>query len=613
MASLWQRQPQLLLALAVALLVLLEFFWLGRLTALEERFGDRLQRQHVQHIEPDGTVVIVDIDEASLEQLAATHGRYPWPRSVHAELLEHLLAQQPKAVLFDILFIDPDLLRPDDDAWLEAVASTAPQVFMPHVMLHSEQPELGLALHEFGELLGFELHDPARREAHQPLLLPYLALAMGGRLGAINFTPDDDGIGRHYPLYFEVGGWRIPNLAARAAAALGHHVPDQPRLRLRWQGEANSYPRVPYAALYADLSRREPQRPTDEFRDRIVIIGASATALHDLRNTPLSTIHPATEIIATAVDNLRLGQQLNTPPPWFAPLLTLLLILPLWQAFRRGVSPLHSGLALLLLSPLLLWPGLWALRAGWLLPLLSPLLFAWLYFAIAALYAYRLQKQQRLRSEQIFGRFLDPRVVQTLVAQGESALALKSESRQITVLFSDIRGFTTLSEQHSAEQIVALLNDYFSRQVGVIFEHGGTMDKFIGDAIMAFWGAPVDDPQQARNAVSAALAMAEALEGFKRDQGEIAANFDIGIGIHTGPAVVGFLGSANRLDYTAIGDTVNLASRIEGQTKGLARVLVSAETRNLCGEAFDFSDHGSYKVKGRDQPVQLFEPRRKPQ
>ena len=220
-------------------------------------------------------------------------------------------------------------------------------------------------------------------------------------------------------------------------------------------------------------------------------------------------------------------------------------------------------------------------------------------------------RRQTLRSVQIFSRFLDPRVVNDLVSHGESALNIKPESRRITVLFSDIRGFTTLSERHSAEEIVALLNDYFSRQVQVIFQHHGTMDKFIGDAIMAFWGAPVADDAQACNAVAAALDMADALQQFKQDLGAADENFDVGIGIHTGPGVVGFIGSDNRLDYTAIGDTVNLASRIEGQTKGVARILVSADTREQCGDAFDFIDHGFYKVKGRTQEVRLFEPRRK--
>jgi adenylate cyclase len=181
----------------------------------------------------------------------------------------------------------------------------------------------------------------------------------------------------------------------------------------------------------------------------------------------------------------------------------------------------------------------------------------------------------------------------------------------LTVLFSDVRNFTTYSEQHSAAQVVDLLNRYFSMQVEVIFRHGGTLDKFIGDAIMAFWGAPAADPAHAANAIAAALEMAQKLEEFKRELGAEGAAFDVGIGIHSGPAVVGFIGSERRQDYTAIGDTVNLSSRIEGLTKGVAHILVSAETRSLCEDMFDFIDHGFYKVKGRTQEVHLFEPRRK--
>jgi len=325
----------------------------------------------------------------------------------------------------------------------------------------------------------------------------------------------------------------------------------------------------------------------------------------------MDSLHPAVEIIATAIDNLRQGDALHTAPRWLPPLAALLLIMPQWWAFRRGISPLRSGVVLLGITPLLIGLSYILLMQETILPLFTPMLFAWLYFGLAALYAYREERAERNRSVQIFSRFLDPRVVNDLVRKGESALNIKAESRQITVLFSDIRGFTTLSEKHTAEEIVALLNDYFSRQVQVIFHHSGTMDKFIGDAIMAFWGAPVADDQQAKHAVETALAMADTLMEFKHDLGKHDENFDVGIGIHTGPGVVGFIGSDNRLDYTAIGDTVNLASRIEGQTKGVARILISAETRAQCGDAFDFIDHGFYKVKGRTQEVQLFEPRRK--
>jgi adenylate cyclase len=208
----------------------------------------------------------------------------------------------------------------------------------------------------------------------------------------------------------------------------------------------------------------------------------------------------------------------------------------------------------------------------------------------------------------MFKRFLDPRVVSQLIESGEIDWQSNADGREVSVLFTDIRGFTSLSETMPPEKIVAMLNSYFEEQVEVIFRHGGTLDKFIGDAIMAFWGAPVAHPEHARLAVEAALAMSDTLEAWRQGIGEVGGDLDIGIGIHSGDAVVGFIGSGERLDYTAIGDTVNLASRIEGQTKGRARILVSEVTRNACREAFEWRDHGSCQVKGREQEVRLFEP-----
>jgi len=189
---------------------------------------------------------------------------------------------------------------------------------------------------------------------------------------------------------------------------------------------------------------------------------------------------------------------------------------------------------------------------------------------------------------------------------------IQTGRREVTLLFSDIRGFTTLSETRKPEEVIALLNRYFSLQVDVVVRHGGSLDKYIGDCIMAIWGAPLDDPEHARNAVACALDMADVLKAFKRELGAEDLDFDVGIGLHSGPAVVGLMGSPKRLEYTAIGDTVNLASRIEGLTKDAKRrILVSRDTADRCGGAYDFVSCGTFPVKGRAQPVELFEPRRK--
>jgi adenylate cyclase len=221
-------------------------------------------------------------------------------------------------------------------------------------------------------------------------------------------------------------------------------------------------------------------------------------------------------------------------------------------------------------------------------------------------------RERRARAEAVaqFSRFLNPHVVRELLERG--GIGSAGQTREVTLLFSDIRGFTTLSESRKPEEVVELINRYFSLQVDVVFRHGGTLDKFIGDCIMALWGAPLDDPQHARNAVACALDMADTLQAFKRELGAEDLDFDVGIGLHSGPAVVGFIGSQKKREYTAIGDTVNLASRIEGLTKDAKRrILVSRETMERCGDAFDFVSCGTFPVKGRAQPVELFEPRRK--
>jgi adenylate cyclase len=275
----------------------------------------------------------------------------------------------------------------------------------------------------------------------------------------------------------------------------------------------------------------------------------------------------------------------------------------------------RTGLGLALASAGLGLAAWGLLRVELYAPVGGALLLGWLAFAVFTVEGQRRERREREATVGLFGRFLDPRVVQGLVESGELDRERRPEAREITILFSDIRGFTTLSETRSPEQVVDLLNRYFTRQVEVIYRHGGTLDKFIGDAVMAFWNAPTESPDHARRAVHAALDMLVALDDFKRElaeRGEGLGEFDIGIGLHTGPAVVGFLGSDSRMEYTAIGDTVNLGSRIEGTTKGVARVLVSNSTRDACAGSPElrFTHRGQFKVKGREQPVDLYEPER---
>ena len=594
--------------LALLLLALLDGAGLNWLHAADRFGGDLLLRLHARSRPAPDNIVLLDIDQRSLESLQADAGAWPWPRAIHGELLAALQQQRPKAVVFDLLFNEIDRFRPDSDAFFnQQLAGTTP-VYLPIARLPDGNP---LPLQQLPATLGIEAGRQAKADAAAALLLPQALDSRHWRGGLINFLEDDDAIGRRYWLYQSLSGWRMYSLPGQMARDFGWPLAGDDSINLNWY-RPGSFRHVSYATLYQDIGREQRQRPADEFTDKIVVIGTTAPGLYDLRLTPISATHSGAEILATAIANLQHGDSLRALPRASLLPLSLLLLLALWQRFSLPEHTIsRTGLALLLLSVVGIGAALAGLRLHWQIPLFTPLLLGWIYFWLAALLAYLAERQRREQAVQLFSRFLDARVVQTLVRSGDAAAWQSSQSRPVTVLFSDIRGFTSLSESAPPEQIVDLLNRYFSRQVAVIFRHGGTLDKFIGDAIMAFWGAPTDDARHAINAVEAALDMVDELMAFRRELADAGAHFDVGIGLHSGPAVVGLIGSSQRLDYTAIGDTVNLASRIEGQTKGVARILVSQATRELCGDQFEFIDHGVHHVKGREQGVRLFEPKRR--
>ncbi|UXY15090.1 adenylate/guanylate cyclase domain-containing protein [Chitiniphilus purpureus] len=597
------RRRFLALFFLLALLVALDYGWLSLTRAVDDRTGDLLLSRHAAQRPASPQVVIVDIDQRSLEALNEVAGSWPWPRAIHAEMIEILAAQRPAAIVFDVLFNEPDTFRPDSDALLRDVALAHRNLYFPYVLLDDGQPA---PLARLPATLGIRQGAGAVPGAGAPLLLPGVLPPQAWRGGLINFDADHDGVGRHYLIDRNRNGWLIPSMPARVGRELGWKVPETARVRLNW---TQRHRHVSFADLYFDANSETPRRPADEFTGRVVVIGTAAPGLQDLRPTPLGQNYPGVEILATALDNLQHGDWLReVPRAAFAPLALVLCTL-LWLGFARGVNTLWLGLGLSGATATGVAAMTLALDAHAYWPLAGSLVWAWVYFWLAALVAYLGERARREQAVQLFGRFLDQRVVRDLVESGQIDAQRGAASRHVSVLFSDIRGFTSLSETRPPEEIVSLLNRYFSRQVEVIFRHGGTLDKFIGDAIMAFWGAPVDDPQHAEHAVAAALEMARELEAFKAELGELGGSFDIGIGIHSGPAVIGFIGAQARLDYTAIGDTVNLASRIEGETKGVARVLVSEATRQACGERFVFVEQGLHRVKGREQPVRLFEPR----
>lgn len=605
-----RRALYAMLALLLAVAAVLELVWFHKLDALDNRVGDALVRWNAQERVPPQDIVLIDIDQPSLmdPKMFELAGAWSWPRVIHAELISQIAAQQPRAILLDIILSPPDRFRPENDAEL-AKALAFERAFVPMILMEdsTQRAPLKLAPAAMGIRAGPQADPEARYGIDGPTALP----AEVWRTGYINFIKDRDGLGRHTETGRTFDGWWIPHIVGRVAEALKFPQPEEPRFRLNWYG--SEFTRIPYAKAYLATQTGEGKLPFDA-RGKIVIIGATASGLLDFVPTPVDATTPGPFVLATGIANLQNGDWLRAAPAWANPALALALIAALGLAFVLRLSPTWVAPGFAAAAGLALLGSVLALRANVYWVPVSALTLGAVALLSFGLLSSRLEMSQRRHVQAMFSRFVDPRIVQNLSEDDQVAEAQVSASREITLLFSDIRGFTSLSEHRQPEEIVRMLNRYFEMQVEVIFRHQGTLDKFIGDAIMAFWGAPIAQPNHAVLAVEAALAMGDALERFAGEMAaqDASAKFDIGIGVHTGAAVVGFLGTAKRLDYTAIGDTVNLCSRIEGCTKGVARVLVSQATREQCGDAFEFIDRGAFEVKGREQAVRLFEPQRRP-
>jgi adenylate cyclase len=586
----------LCLCLFSAPLARIDFLWLDKLTAWQ-----------AQRTTGDPDIVLIDIDDYSLQAMAGSIGRWPWPRATHAELIAWLEQQGVRAIAFDIWFSEPDVLRPEFDQYFGEVLNQHRNIFLPVLQMNNTQPEQARRLDSYAANLPITRSPQANPEARADLLLPAMGAPEHWQLGLINYLADSDGIARHYQLRKEQEGWQLLSLPQVLAEHLGISHQSANILRMAWHGDGihSPYQKWSYADVWQEV---QAGKPATDFHNKIVFIGATAAGLHDLRPTPIHAQYPGLYLLANAFDNLKNDRAMHYARTCGLGAGLLLLIWMGWR-LQQKKNLLVTAVFIVFLGLLLLAASVFAATQNTLIPVITPVLASVLLLVMGTALRYLEERTARQATIDMFGRFLDPVVVEQLAAQGLNEQTLAGKNCDISVLFSDIRGFTSMSEKATAAEIMALLNAYFTRQVGVIFKNRGTLDKFIGDAIMAFWGAPVADSHHAIHAVNAALDMVDALEQFKNERG--LPEFDVGIGIHSGPAVVGMLGCDQRLEYTAIGDTVNLGSRLEGMTKGIARILVSQSTRDLCGDAFAFISHGSCKVKGREEAVNIYEPIRK--
>jgi len=388
----------------------------------------------------------------------------------------------------------------------------------------------------------------------------------------------------------------------------GHYVPVSPQgtLRIPFIGPRRTYPYYSAADVLAG------RVPPEALEGRAVFVGASLPGLADIRATPYDSACPGVEVHAAVVDAILTGNAVRLPP-WTpaaqAGLIAaagFLATLVFGFARPRVYLPVAAALigAIVQLARHLFGQGIF----------LSPLYGV---LTVAALGAFLLlvrfwqEERQKRRLRGLFSRYVSPEVVSRVTRTAGDLMA--GEERELTVMFTDIRNFTSMSERLKPQEVVTLLNRYFTPMTALVREYSGTLDKFIGDALMAYWNAPLDVPGHPLKAVEAALAMQEAMpalnEGLRADLG---LEVSIGIGVHTGTAFVGNMGTADFLNYTLIGDNVNLASRLEGLCKQYGvGIVVSGETREACGGAFDFRRLDTIRVKGRDRPVTIYAPMRR--
>ena len=610
----------------------------------------------------DSRIVIVDIDEHSLSVI----GRWPWNRAVMAKLVDQLFNTYQIDVLgMGAMFVEPDnssgLKKLEElaqgplkqaTAFLDILSSLRNTLDYDKVFaksLENRRVVLGYAFTTAQEATaGIEtgqLPKPAfTREEVQTHGLKYiegrgfaanLPLFQTSALtaGHFNMEPDSDGIVRRIPLLYGYKGQLYESLAlAVTRIALGvsqikfdfNLEGKQRRLKNLIIGNRKvpvdeylqtlvpyrgTWPRFPYVSA-ADVLYGKINNPA-LFRNKIVLLGTTAQGLLDLRATPMENIYPGVEIHANLISGIldnKIRSTLihqNTLEFWMFLLIGLVMIslLPLF-------SPLMATLGTLGLSGLLIWINLiiWV-DYNLVLPLAMTLLLILSLFIFNMSYGYFVESSNKRHLTNLFGQYIPPELVDEMSKNLGNTFSMEGESRKMTVLFSDVRGFTTISEGLDPKELSELMNEYLTPMTQIIHEHRGTIDKYMGDAIMAFWGAPLHDPQHARHALDAAMEMIQRLTDMQslfKAKGWPA--IQIGTGLNTGVMSVGNMGSQFRIAYTVLGDSVNLGSRLEGLTKQYGVQIIVSETTQAAVPEYLYRELDRVKVKGKDQPVAIFEP-----
>lgn len=549
----------------------------NELKALNAQFSLRGRRT------PQAPVVIVTIDEDSFAELDLT---WPWPRALHAKFLDVVSRGKPAAIALDILFIEPSARGPADDRALARAIATSGKVVLA----------AGLStVREAGWI-----------KEKQDLNPPLPQLRKGAAAwGPVNIITDLDAFVRRSRLTLDFQGreWAGFDLhiyrLAQAAGIPAAPLPLNEEFLINYSGPPGSFTRVAYSRVV------KGEISPELFEGQIVLVGATTQILHDVFPTPFAPFRtmPGVEIHANILETLLAGIPIRRVPLWLGAALAMLAGGAAgWAAtvFRPlSAFALVAAAAVCYLAAThaaFRWGRLWADVVPVPLALLVP------YMGVVAKNFAQEQIEKRRLS-----RFFSPSVVKEIVRQKDDA-GLGAGRRRMTVLFSDIRGFTSMSERMQPEEVVTFLREYLTVMTEVVFRHGGTVDKYIGDAIMALYNVPFEAPDHAAQAVRTAVEFQERLKPLaERFTAKHGGTLACGVGINTGDAVVGTIGSEQRLEYTAIGDTINLGARLESITKDFnVPVVISEATWLEVNSLFETRYLGEVTVKGKEIPVKIY-------
>jgi adenylate cyclase len=644
--SAFTRATSLLLLVAVLLAALA--LWVMdpiALNTLRLAQFDQLQRWQPRQVTP-GVMRVVDVDEASL----AAHGQWPWPRIRLVELVQRLQEAGVAAIAFDVLLAEPDRTAPQamSKLWQSPSASILLKT------LPDPDEALAHALSEAGVVLGSSLSNNAsvgvgsEEMGRQPALpfrvvsagtlpawghefhaavwpLPSLAAQADG-LGAMNFAADTDGVLRRVPLIFRLKGQWVPSLSAEAL-----RVSQGARNYLVRSSEvgvqevrigAVAVPTTAQGEIWLDFGQQIPnllvpavqvlsgQLATGQLTGQIVVIGSTAAGLMDLRSSPLGSLMPGVQAHVMALSQMLSGQYLLRPS-WARGAEGLALLLGgLITGLVALRAPVRWSASLAVVLVVTLLAGAWFafLRERLLLDAVNPALAVLLIFGLASGVRHRMTERRQRWLRQAFSRYVSPNRVAHLMAHPEQ-LTLSGKRQQCSFVFTDLEGFTSMIEASDPGQIVGVINDYLDAMLAIIFKHEGTLDRFMGDALVVIFSAPVPQADYRQLALDCALEMhAFASHYARQQQAQGLAWGSTRIGVHSGEVIVGNFGGKNLFDYRALGDPINTAARLESVNKHLGtRGCVSQAILTGCSDA-TVRPVGRLLLKGKTEALQAFEP-----